>query len=529
MSDHQGRDAASQQSVYVIHGEMSGAAIEASLRSLLRARSRPIARHRLTVLDTFDGRVRRAGARLNRTGQADASTMAWWPRSGDLPVTARVSQPVSFAWDLPDGPLHEAVAPVVGVRRLIPQADAEAQGTQFDILDDRHKTVARLRIESGQVRPPAARAAWRPLPTVLTLTGLRGYEDAYARLVPIVQSRPGITPCPDGVERVVLEHAGVPEPRDVSTLEIDLAADVTASEGARRIHRALAQVLAANEPGLRDNIDSEFLHDFRVAIRRTRALLRQLKYVFPPEIVDRYSTEFAWLGNLTGPPRDLDVLMLALRGRRGDIDTDAMGALVAFLERAQAQEREALIAALDSERYRRLIADWGVFLEQSAASAAAHAHRLLVDVVAARAWKLSKRIARSAGTIDDRTDPARLHEVRIDAKKLRYLIDVTPAFFDAEDLETVVTALKKLQRVLGDFNDAQVQEARLLGCGRALGAAGGPAAAVLALGQLAEQSRQRREQLRPQAIDQLAQFSARATRSACRRAFKRTSSQELTR
>src|SRR5262249_22171604 len=198
-----------------------------------------------------DGRVRRAGARLNRTGAAGHSTLAWWPRSGRVPVTARVSQPVSFAWDLPDGPLQDAVSPVVGVRRLLPQADAEAQGTQFDILDDRDKTVARLRIESGQVRPPIARAAWRPLPTVLTLTGLRGYEDVYDRLVPIVQSRPGIASCPDGVESVFLQHAGVPEPRDVSSLEIDLAADVIADDGARRIHRALARVLAANEPGLR--------------------------------------------------------------------------------------------------------------------------------------------------------------------------------------------------------------------------------------------------------------------------------------
>ena len=76
--------------------------------------------------------------------------------------------------------------------------------------------------------------------------------------------------------------------------------------------------------------------------------------------------------------------------------------------------------------------------------------------------------------------------MRIDAKKLRYLVDVTPAFYDAADLERILGALKKLQRVLGDFNDAQVQEQRLLECGRASGAADGPAGAVLALGRLAE-------------------------------------------
>ena len=102
--------------------------------------------------------------------------------------------------------------------------------------------------------------------------------------------------------------------------------------------------------------------------------------------------------------------------------------------------------------------------------------------------------------------------MRIDAKKLRYLVDVTPAFYDAADLECILGALKKLQRVLGDFNDAQVQETRLLECGRALGAAGGPAGALLALGRLAEQSRQRRERLRDEVVDRTGAIPRRTTR-----------------
>ena len=81
----------------------------------------------------------------------------------------------------------------------------------------------------------------------------------------------------------------------------------------------------------------------------------------------------------------------------------------------------------------------------------------------------SRRIAASAETIDDCTPPERLHAVRIDAKKLRYLIDVTPGFYETSDLEHVLKALKGLQRVLGDFNDADVQERRLIDCGQALG------------------------------------------------------------
>ena len=207
------REAAARESVYVVSGDASREAIMSSLRALLRTRHHSIARHRFTMLDTFDGRVRQAGARLTRTDTDGVSVIAWQPRDGRAPLTARLTEPASFAWDLPDGPLQAALAPVIGVRRLLPKADAEEHGLELDILDDRRKTVARLRIESGHVRQPMPRSAWQPLPTILMLTGLRGYDEAYERLKPIIASRPGISSCPDGLEGVIFQHAGVPDAR----------------------------------------------------------------------------------------------------------------------------------------------------------------------------------------------------------------------------------------------------------------------------------------------------------------------------
>jgi CHAD domain-containing protein len=129
-------------------------------------------------------------------------------------------------------------------------------------------------------------------------------------------------------------------------------------------------------------------------------------------------------------------------------------------------------------------------------------------------------LAASAGAIDEGTTAERLHEVRISAKKLRYLIDVTAGFYDPADLKRILTALKKLQRVLGDFNDAQVQETRLVDCERALAGAAASARALRAVGHLVEQARRRRVDLRQEIVDALARFRGRQTRAACRRAFK---------
>ena len=510
------------QSAYVVRGDASPDAITMSLQALLPTRHRPIVRQRLTLLDTFDGRVRRAGARVTQRGVNGTSTLGWQTRRGGSLVTARVKHTVSFAGDRPEGPLQQVLAPVIGVRRLLAQADAEEHGALLEILDDRGKTIARLWIESGRARLPQSGNTWQPLPTVITLTGLRGYDDVYERLVPVILSRPGIESCPEGLDGVILRQVGAAERGNVPSPRVDLAPAIRADVGARRIHLALLGILMANEPGVRANLDTEFLHDFRVAIRRTRSLLRQIKHVIPLDVVEHFSTGFSWVGWLTGPLRDLDVLILALREKRAEVSAGDLEALTGLLSLTRQKEHERVVEALDSARYQRLVSEWKAFLERPAPaeSEVRNANRPLGEVVSQRAWRLSRRIGRAAKTIDEHTPPERLHEVRIDAKKLRYLIDSTTAFYDAADLARILDGLKKLQRVLGDFNDAVVQEKRLLECGETVSAAGGPASALRALGGLAEESRQCRERVRQRVLDGLALFRADDTRSACRRAFK---------
>ena len=69
-------------------------------------------------------------------------------------------------------------------------------------------------------------------------------------------------------------------------------------------------------PGLKRDIDTEFLHDFRVSVRRTRSCLGHIKRVFPPGEVEEFRKEFAWLGSLTGPTRDMDVYLLKMSDYR---------------------------------------------------------------------------------------------------------------------------------------------------------------------------------------------------------------------
>ena len=102
----------------------------------------------------------------------------------------------------------------------------------------------------------------------------------------------------------------------------------------------------------------------------------------------------------------------------------------------------------------------------------ADAARPLVEVTSRRIWRLYRRLVDHAMAIDDKTPADAIHQVRIEAKKLRYMIDATRSLHDRRDLDRIIDSLKRVQSVLGDFNDAQVQERHLLDSGRALLEAG---------------------------------------------------------
>ena len=83
---------------------------------------------------------------------------------------------------------------------------------------------------------------------------------------------------------------------------------------------AMLEVIEANLEGTIADIDSEFLHDLRVSVRRSRAVQRELKRVFPPDELAHFRAEFRWLQQATGDVRDLDVHVLEF-----DVDARARG------------------------------------------------------------------------------------------------------------------------------------------------------------------------------------------------------------
>lgn len=234
----------------------------------------------------------------------------------------------------------------------------------------------------------------------------------------------------------------------------------------RTILRALFATLLTTLDGVRANRDPEPLHDLRVATRRIRSALAQIRSVFPDRAVADYQTRFAWLQEVTGPVRDLDVYLLGFEADRQCLPVPlrpCLEPLRAELSQRYDDERGHLLTALDSDTFARLIEDWRTFLEAPGAAQQpgqvipVNARRPIKTVADAQIWRLAKRVRRAGRAIRTNSPPEALHALRKQCKKLRYLMEFFQSLYPKRDIRQLIDLLKTLLDQLGHFQDLSVQ------------------------------------------------------------------------
>ena len=231
----------------------------------------------------------------------------------------------------------------------------------------------------------------------------------------------------------------------------------------------------AHDPGTRLGDDPESLHDMRVAVRRTRALLRAGRDLLATDTSD-LSARLKELGGVLGDVRDLDVLIEHLDGevaQLGEPDAREARALVHSLSRGRVGRRRGLLATLDSAEYLALLDEFAATL----ATLEPAEVEVTLDELAAQA---AKRLRKAVAELPDEPEDGELHRIRKLGKRARYAAELAGN-------EDVVACAKKLQDVLGEHQDAVVAEERL----RALAERATPARAVAA-GRLVERERRRK-------------------------------------
>ena len=296
-----------------------------------------------------------------------------------------------------------------------------------------------------------------------------------------------------------------------SKLKVSIPQHATAFDAYLQVLRTLLHVVEANRPGAIADIDIEFLHDLRVGVRRARSVLRTAGDVLPRVMIDDLSERLRWLQQVTGSARDLDVWVLGFdhmaetfpAGSRASLEP-----LRAYLEKERVAQHDRLAHALESRQAHETLASWRGVVEHALPSRETPLADDSAGPVASRHVRRALRKTLTLGSrIDDDSPNEDLHELRIKAKQLRYLLECFAAVLPSEQTGDLIPRLKTLQDVLGDHQDCSLQIQEVGQFARVLEGEA-PTDTILVMGELTASLRDRQHELRGLFAKRFARFEA---------------------
>ena len=250
--------------------------------------------------------------------------------------------------------------------------------------------------------------------------------------------------------------------RPVKAGEVRLDEAMTTLAAARAVIGAGLDQLQANEEGLLTATDPEFVHQARIALRRTRGALRMFRDVVGAERAEGWRTALDEVARSLGAARDWDVFATqtfpAVAAAYGDATLARALARRGALRRRR--ERETARLAVRSPRYARVILDFARWLAEDAPAQPAVDGEPITAFASRVVRKRHKRLLADANRLSQLSVAVR-HKVRIDAKRLRYSVDGLASVFNPKRVKRYTQSLAALQDALGQTNDAATA-ARLL-------------------------------------------------------------------
>lgn len=488
-----------------------------ALRSARFGRDRLVPRQdeagaEVVLYDTFDGQVAAADRLL--VARDKELLLLGGPGS---PAPQEAAAP-GFVADMESGAVQAELARLVSpLRRLIRIGDVQLTLQPMALLDDLDKTLVHcdvLVLIAG-----AERAV-----SLVQMQALRGYDKALGRLAEGLDAAEGVTPLAVSSAAAALLPNGAGY---AAKPALQMSPDMSAFAAANEIIRAHLPAARQNEAGAIADIDSEFLHDYRVLLRKVRSVLSLLKGVYAPDVTEDLKARFGALMARTGRLRDLDVYLIERDAYLALVPAPLRPGLEMLFDefaKERAEEQKALAKHLGSDAYQREMRKLGKLFDKpkKALEKGPEADRKAHDLAQSLIWKRYRKVCTIAASINESTPDAQVHELRIHCKKLRYLMEFFAPFFEGNDINRLIKALKKLQDTLGTFNDCAVQQEALARKLDELSESSGNRKLEIAksLGALLTVLDRRQQEAREQVVASFAAFNAPAVRDGFRQLFK---------
>ena len=465
---------------------------------------------RYTVLDQFDQPLRQRGQLLFCSGK----TLELIDETGQHWSQPLVNQADFFA-HIPNGPLKRALTRLSPLRRLLPTGAGNWQQARLTLTDDQDKTHCRLHLLLFTAAPGHAVA-------IATLRGLKGYDDSLT----LLQQRLLELGCTLFNSEALYDALFPVQSAPQGKAQVSVASDASAIQAANHIIASQLQAARAKESGIIADHDTEFLHDYRVQLRKIRSVLSLFKGVYDEALNSDLKAQFSAIMAPTGKLRDLDVYLLD-KARYYDLLPKSLHAgldiLYGMFARNRDVEQGHLATYLQSKAYREQISHVSALFAAperltAGPSATLSVRQYACDLI----WARYRKVCRIAAKIDASTPDEQVHQLRIECKKLRYLMEFFSTMFSEALFKNVLKPLKQLQDNLGLFNDYSVQQVNLSQAMQSLSATDSPPDVEVAqsVGALIAVLHGRQLEERAKVTQNLIQFDSPQTREAYRLLFQ---------
>ncbi len=508
---------------FLLAEETTPAVMVAALEQHLEVSDGGSRRSDRTYYDTFDALARDAGLSV---AHEDGSLKLIDRESGDVRLWVAAPRPDKYLFpaELDPGPVRDALLDVADERALLPLVRVRSRERALSVLDAERKTVVRMTLEEPEL---VAGSRKQRLHGRVRAVAVRGYDSELHQVQMVLAQELGLDPVEQALlDEAVLAAGGRPEGIG-SKISVPLLFEERSDRAAARVLRGLLEVIEANLDGAIADIDTEFLHDYRVSVRRSRSVQREFKKVFPPERLAHFRAEFKWLQQATGDTRDLDVYVLGFDELRRFVPEeirDDLDPLLALLRARRRTARRAMVRALRSKRTASLMTEWAELLdglEQLPEGDRPDAAHAIGGLSGARIRRVYRHMVKMGGAIDDSSPAEDYHELRKRGKELRYLLELFGGpLYPAEVVKPMIKSLKSLQDVLGRHQDREVQVATLSSMRDELTSVEGGAAALMATGVLVSGLREDELAARAEFAETFSGFAASSQRALVKETFR---------
>jgi len=410
--------------------------------------------------DTFDWRLFRRESYFYRTGNRYVLCSNQTDRILNS-TTTDITGDYPFVANFPRSSFRNRLENLISIRALLPLFHENMETNTAFLLNEDEKIVVRLFIQNSNLTVGKRKIQVNP---VINVEAVRGYRTEEMKVLETIQKL-GLIKTAHSKFQQMVNHSGK-KPLDYSSkIKIELQKEMTVGEAVRRILLQYVSIIKQNEAGIRSDIDSEFLHDFRVAIRRTRSLLSETKHDLPLTALKDFRKKLAEVQKSTNLMRDLDVYLLKEPYYKGILPLKLRKSLTPLfteIQQARKEEHQKVTQLLKTKDYRSFINQWSAFLISDQILQVEKSHRPVLPFAKKVISKRLKIVLQNGSMLlKGNPEDQHLHALRIECKKLRYLLEFFSSLFQTESIKKVVDQLKQLQDLLGEYNDLAIQSADL--------------------------------------------------------------------